>query len=309
MHRQKLKKVEGARSTERVKYQRDAFAVIKRTLEDIERKHLPLAAAGLAYYFLMSLFPGLVLLTAIVAYLPIQNGMQVATSFLAHVIPPQGTALLKELAATVSSHRGGLLSLGLIATVWLTSIGVQGVIAGLDMVYEVKRPRRVWTNRFLAFGLTFAVGVLLLFGVALTVAGPILEWLLSNVVPFQSIWISIWPYLQWSVAALSTFAAIELLYILAPNVPAKRRVTVPGALVATSIWMALSWGFGLYVHHLGAAKLDRLYGAMATPVALAIWLNWGALGMLVGAEINLSIQSIRQTKTRELLQARPGSAA
>lgn len=291
-----------------MRYGREAIAVIKRILEDIERKHLPLAAAGLAYYFLVSLFPGLVLLTAIIAYLPIQNGTQVATSFIGHVIPPQGLALVEELAATVSYHRGGLLSLGLIATVWLTSIGVKGVIAGLDMVYEVKTPRRVWTNRVLAFGLTFAVGVLLLLGVALTLTGPILEWLLSKVVPVQPLWVRIWPYLQWSVAALSTFAAIVLLYILAPNVPAKRRVTVPGALVATLIWMALSWGFGLYVHYFGAAaKWDQLYGAMGAPVALAIWLNWGALGMLVGAQINLSIQSVRPAK--HLRAVRPGNAA
>ncbi len=292
-----------------MKYMREAIAIIKRTLENLERKHLQLAAAGLAYYFLMSLFPGLILLTAVIAYLPLQNGMQVATSFLSHVIPQQGTSLMEGLVTTVSSHRGGLLSVGLISTLWLTSIGVKGVIAGLDMVYEVSRPRRVWTNRFLAFGLTFGVGVLLLLGVALTLAGPILESLLSMAVSVQSLWIRIWPFLQWSLSAILTFAAIELLYVLAPNVPAKRRVTIPGALVAASIWMALSWGFGFYIHHFGATKLDMFYGAMATPIALAIWLNWGALGMLFGAEINLSIQSLRPIETDELRQANPTTAA
>ncbi len=292
-----------------MKYKREATAVIRRTLENLERKHLQLAAAGLAYYFLMSFFPGLVLLTAMIAYLPIQNGMQVATSFLGHIIPQHGTALGEELLVTVSSHRGGLLSIGIISTLWLTSKGVKGVIAGLDMVYQVKTPRRVWTNRFLAFGLTFAVGVLLLSGVALTLAGPVLESLLSMAVPVQSLWTRVWPYVQWSVSAISTFAAIELLYVLAPNVPAKRRVTVPGALLSASIWLALSWGLGVYIHYFGSNKLDMFYGAMATPIALAIWLNWGAFGMLFGAEINLSIQSLRPVETEELQHARPSSAA
>jgi membrane protein len=285
-----------------------ATAVIKRTLENLERKHLQLAAAGLAYYFMMSFFPGVILLTAIVAYLPLQNGMQVATSFLGHVIPPQGALLVEELLTTVSSHRSGLLSVGIISTLWLTSIGVKGIIAGLDMVYEVRTPRRVWTNRFLAFGLTFGIGVLLLSGVALTLAGPVLESALSLAIPVQSLWIRLWPFVQWSLSAISTFAAIELLYVLAPNVPAKRRVTIPGALVAASIWMALSWGVGFYIHHFGATKLDMFYGAMATPIALAIWLKWGALGMLFGAEINLNIQSLQPTKEDEL-QAKPSSAA
>ncbi len=292
-----------------MKYKREATAVIRRTLENLERKHLHLAAAGLAYYFLMSFFPGLILLTAVIAYLPVQNGMQLATSFLGHIIPQQGTALIDELVTTVSAHRTGLLSFGLISTLWLTSKGVKGIIAGLDMVYQVQTPRRVWTNRFLAFGLTFAVGVLLLLGVALTLAGPLLESLLSMAVPVQSLWIRIWPYLQWSLSAICTFAAIELLYILAPNVPARRRVTIPGALVAAAVWMVLSWGLGFYIHHFGAYKLDMFYGAMATPIALAIWLNWGALGMLFGAEINLSIQSLRPVEKGELQRAKPSSAA
>lgn len=271
----------------------DATAVIKRSLLDLERKHLHLAAAGLAYYFLLSFVPGMVLLTAVIAYLPVRNGLKVATSFLSNVVPQLGTSYIEDLLTTVGSHRGGLLSFGIISSLWLTSKGVKGMIAGLDMVYEVKRPRRVWTNRILAFALAFAVGVLLLLGVALTLTGPIVESLLSNMISVQSMWVRVWPYVQWSVAAISTFAAIELLYRLAPNVPLSRRVTVPGALVAASIWMALSWGFGFFIQYFGATKLDRVYGAMATPIAFAIWLNWGALGFLTGAEINLIIETMR----------------
>jgi len=108
------------------------------------------------------------------------------------------------------------------------------------------------------------------------------------------LWAKVWPFLQWSLSALSTFAAIELLYLLGPNVPLRQRVTIPGALVAAFIWMALSWIVGFYLYHLGGDKLDKIYGAMATPITLAIWLNWGALGMLLGAEINLNLQSVQK---------------
>ena len=274
----------------------DAIAVIKATLINLERKHLHLAAAGLAYYLLLSFLPGLVLITAVISYLPVHNGVGVATSFLGHLIPQLsrvGTPVMQEMLTTVGSHRTGLLSFGLIVTLWLTSQGVNGIIAGLDMVYEVRSPRRVWTNRILAFGLAFAIGVLLVLGVGLTLAGPALEYLLSNIVPLQSVWIRIWPYVQWSLTALFTFAAVKMLYLLAPNVPVAKRVTFPGALVAAAIWMALTWGMSLFFLHFGWTKLDKFYGTMATPIALAIWLNWGALGVLTGAEINLSIQSLR----------------
>src|SRR5215475_11885127 len=125
-------------------YFRYAFAVIKSTLLNLERKHLHLAAAGLAYYLLLSFLPGLVLITAVISYLPVQNGLEVATSILQHLVPrlsQVGTPVIEQMLSTVSSHRGGLLSFGLIATFWLTSKGVNGSFAGLDMVYEVQRPR------------------------------------------------------------------------------------------------------------------------------------------------------------------------
>jgi membrane protein len=274
--------------------------VVKSTLIAAERKHLQLAAAGLAYHFLLSFFPGVVLLTAVVAYLPIQNGMAKASTFIGHVVPHQAAPLIEDLLVSVGSHRGGLLSVGIISTLWLTSKGVKAIIGGLDMVYQVQVPRRVWTNRVLAFGLTFGVGVLLLLGVALTLVGPFVESLFSSTTFVHSLWIKVWPYLQWSVSAISTFAAIELLYILAPNVPFARRVTIPGAVIAATTWMVLSWGFSTFVHLFGTTKMDRFYGLMATPITLALWLNWGALGMLMGAEINLNIQARKAKAEGEL---------
>ncbi len=271
-------------------------AVVVLVFQHVERKHLPLVAAGVAYYFQMSLFPALVLLTAVVAYLPLQNAMQGATSFLSNVMPSQGVAVVEHLLSTITPHRGGLLSIGIITTLWLTSKAVKGVISGLDIMYDVRVPRSLWINRVLAFFLTFAVGLLLLLGVVLTLAGPTVERWLAIVVPVQSLWVTTWPYVQWSLSALFTFAAIEMLYLLAPNLPAKQRLTVPGAVIAAAILLTLSWGLGFYFHHFGALKLDLLYGILATPIALLIWLYWCATAILFGAQINVTIKSYKRLK-------------
>jgi len=283
-----------------------------RIFENVERKHLSLVAAGLTYYFLMSLFPALMVLAAVAAYLPLQGGMQDVTKFLGYVIPPQATSLFTQFLSSIRLHRTGLLSFGLIVTIWLSSKGVKGIISGLDIVYEVRTPRRLWTNRFLAFALTFGVGVLLLLGVTLTLAGPFLKGLLSKVVPVHSFWLNVWPYLQWLPAAFFIFAAIEMLYILAPNVPAQKRVTVPGALIAAASWLALSWGLGFYFHYFGGAKLARLYEFLATPIAVMIWLYWCAFAILIGAEINSSLQFYKSSRTagqKEVLPPRRMDAA
>jgi membrane protein len=273
-----------------MKYVKGIISFVTLVFRGFERKHLSLVAAGLAYYFVMSLVPALVLLTAVMAYLPLHNATEGANSFMAHVVPRQGLSLIEPLLATISPHRTGLLSFGIIATLWLTSKAVKGIIAGLDIVYEVSAPRALWINRILAFGLTFAVGVLLLLAVALTLLGPALEALFSAATPVQSLWVRVWPYVQWLLAAFFTFAAIELFYLLAPNVPLAHRLTIPGAVIAASAWLALSAGLGFYFHHFGESKLDAVYGILAAPVALVIWLYWGAAAILIGAEINVNLQ-------------------
>jgi membrane protein len=293
-----------------MRYQMAATTLLIQILKNVERKHLNLLAAGLAYYFIMSLFPALVLVAAVAAYLP--QGMQSVASFLAYVIPPQAASLFSQFLGSIRTHRAGLLSFGIIVLLWLSSKGIKGIIAGLDIVYEVRTPRRVWTNRVLAFGLTFGVGVLLLLGVGLMLAGPALKTLLSKAVPEQSLLFTAWPYLQWLPAAFFIFAAIELLYLLAPNLPVRRRVTIPGALVVAATWLVLSWGLGFYFQRFGEAKLVRFYEFLATPVAVMVWLYWSAFAILVGAEINASLQSYKNAKASgvaEVLQPRKMDAA
>jgi len=271
----------------------DYKAVIQRVFRNIFKKHLLLAAAGMAYYFLMALFPALVVLTAVVASLPLKNGMQAATAFLAHLMPPPGVAVIDGLLTMISPHRTSLLSFGLITTVWLTSVGFKGVIWGLDMVYDDQAPRPIWLSRVLAFGLTFAVGLLLLLGVFLTIVGPPLTRLVSRLVPVPDVWSRLWPYIQWSLSAILLFVAMEVLYLLVPRVPASRRVTLPGALFATLGWLALSWGLGVYLQYFGELKSDNVFGLLATPIAFMGWMYWCAGAILVGAEINSSLQHYR----------------
>jgi len=261
-----------------------------------ERKHLQLVAGGLAYYFVMSFFPALISLTAIAAYLPIKNGAQKATSFIAHVVPQQSLTLLEPIVNSISLHRRGLLWFGIVTTLWLSSAGTKAMIAGLDLVYEVHQPRSLWINKILAFVLTIIIGALLLFAVLLTLVGPLVERILVIVVSVQSLWIGVWPYIQWLLAGLFTFSAIELLYRLAPNVKGSKHTTTPGAVVASTAWLILSWALSVFVHEFADSKLDAMYGVLAAPIALLTWLKGGAMAILMGAQINVSLQSRQREK-------------
>jgi len=264
---------------------------------DIETKNLPLATAGIAYYLLLSLFPALALLSAVLSYLPVQNGLREVTSVLGYVIPPQVMRLIEELLTQITPHRGTLLSFGLVTTLWLASIAFKGLILGLDMVHGSNMQRPLWVSRILALALTIAVGVLLLIGVILASMGPGLWALLSRLLPIESLWLRLGPYLQWLLSALVLFTAIELLYVLGPiyvlgpSLPVSKRATIPGAAAATAIWLVLAWGLGFYFSHFGELKFARFFGFLATPVVFMTWLYCSATAVLLGAEINSRLRT------------------
>ena len=259
---------------------------------DIEKKNLPLAAAGISYYLLLSLFPALTLLSAVLSYLPVQNGLQEATSVLGYVIPPQVMTLIEELLMRITPHRAALLSFGLVTTLWLASIAFKGLILGLDMVHGSKTQRPLWVSRILALVLTIAVGVLLLIGVFLTSIGPGVWAHFSRLMPIESLWLRLGPYLDWSVSGLVLFAAIELLYVLGPSLPVSKRLTIPGAAAATVIWLVLAWGLGFYLQHFGELKFARFFGILAAPAAFMTWLYCSASAVLLGAEINSRLRTV-----------------
>ena len=271
-------------------------------LRDVERKHLWLVAAGLTYYLLMSLFPFVIFTSAVITYLPVKNDISHAASFVSHLVPQQGVSLIEELLHGISGDRTRVLSFGIVITLWLASSGMQGIISGLDIVYGVRTPRSMWKSRILAVGLTVGVGALFLLGGALALGGSVIGARLSEEALLGTLWLRVWPFVQWTVAAICAFSAIELLYLLAPSASAARQVTIPGALISAAMWIVLSRGLGFYFHYFGEMKFNMLYGALATPVAIMVWLYWCATAILIGAEINLHLLPSRELQMSEPLK-------
>lgn len=201
--------------------------------------------------------------------------------------------LIEEVLTQTTPHRATLLSLGLVTTLWLASIAFKGLILGLDMVHGSNVQRPLWVTRMLALALTIAVGVLLLTGAVLTSIGPSLWIHFSGLLPIESLWLRLAPYIQWSVSALVLFTAIELLYVFGPSLPAPQRLTIPGAVAATVMWLVLARALGFYFHHFGEIKFATFFGFLATPAAFMTWLYCSSAAILLGAEINSILKTTR----------------
>ena len=259
-----------------------------RTYEGVQRKHTTQMAAGLSYYFVMSLFPLLIVFAAAVAYLPVPNLFDQALGFASRFMPHESMGLVKAvLRQVITPHRGKFMSFGIVGTIWAASGGFSSMMEALNVAYDVPESRPFWKTRPLAIGLTFLIGILLVIALAIMLVGPNFGAWLAAKVGLGSVFIAVWPYLRWSIAVAFAVLAIELIYFLAPNVRQRFRRTLPGAALAVACWLLLSWVLGIYFQHF--TNLNKTYGTLAAAIALMVWLYWTAFAILLGGEINADL--------------------
>ena len=261
------------------------------TYGNVVRNHTQQMAAALAYYFVLSLFPALIFLSAVVAYLPVPDLFNQALALLARFLPADAMGLVQRvLADVISPNKGTFLSLGILGTLWAASGGFAAMIEALNIAYDVRDDRPFWKTRPLAVGLAFLTGALLLTALSVMVVGPRFGQWLAGKVHLSGFFVLLWPFIHWTIAIGFTILAVEALYFLAPNVKQRLRATLPGAVVAVSCWIALSYLLGIYFRHFG--NFNKTYGTLGAAVALMVWLYWTGFAMLVGAELNEELAKI-----------------
>jgi membrane protein len=270
-----------------------------RTVLDVQRKHTFQMAAAMAYYFVLSIFPALVLLSAIVSYFPVENLFNQAVSLMSGFVPADSMRVVQHiLSQVVTPNRGKLLSFGLVGTGWAAAGGFASTIEALDVTYEVREGRPFWVTRPLAIGLTFLVGILMLLVLAVMILGPHFAETLSQHRHLSSVFVALWPYIHWTVSFGFTVLAVEFLYFIAPNVKQRFGGSLPGALLSVMAWVGLSYGLGVYFRSF--AHLSRTYGAMGAVIALMVWAYWNSFALLLGAELNC--QLAKETAQGKILQ-------
>src|SRR2546426_7493430 len=149
-----------------------------RTYADVVEGHAMQMAAALSYYFVLSLFPALIFLSAVVAYLPVPDLFNQALALMARFLPADAMGLVRRvLTDVISPNKGTFLSLGILGTLWAASGGFAAMIEALNIAYEVRDDRPFWKTRRLAVGLALLTEELLLIALSVLVGGlKFAEW-------------------------------------------------------------------------------------------------------------------------------------
>lgn len=254
---------------------------------------VPLLAASLAYYFLLSVFPLLVVAFAIIPYFNISS--QDAIQFISSILPEElANTFQDNIVSLVETPRGGLLTIGILGTLWSASNGINAFIKVSNESYEVEETRSFIKTRAIAFGLTIAMIFAVITAIILPVFGDVILTMIMSVVGINA---SVEWILQISRFAIS-IAVITLLlltlYHFAPNATLPVKHIIPGTLTASILWLIISFGFSIYVSNFG--NYSNMYGSLGGVIILMIWFFLTGMILLIGGIINVMYH---QKKTAE----------
>jgi len=268
--------------------------LLSRTWREIDDDNCLGLAAQLAYYFILALFPALIVVVAIASFFP-RSTLQQVIATLAPFTPPEALSLIRtQLDSILANEQGGLLTVGVLGALWSSSAALTAIIDTLNRAYDVDETRPWWKVRLLAVGLTVGLALFILTAFALVVAGPELAHLVADRLGLASAVATAWTVAQWPLVFLLVAFGVALTYYFAPDADQDWAFITPGSAVATALWLAASLGFRVYVQNFG--DYNATYGALGAAVLLLVWLYVSGLAVLVGAELNSEIENARSSR-------------
>lgn len=266
--------------------------VAKRVWKKLGDDNVGFVASAIAYYAIFAVFPALVAGVSVWGIFADPEVLAQQMVEATRELPGDIAKLLTGQLSSIASTSGGALGLaaivGVLASLWSASKGMQGLMSGLNLVYGEKERRGFVPRTLTSLGLT-ACGLLVLlvaFGL-LAVLPPVLTALGLGGATETLLNVGRWPIL-----GLAMIGFLSLVYRFAPSRSRARwQWVTSGAILATVVWLLGSAAFTLYVARFG--KFNETYGTLGAGVVLLLWLWLTGYALLLGGVLNAELE--RQT--------------
>ena len=282
-----------------------AAQTLKRTLTEFREDNLTDQAAALTYYAVLSVFPALVAMIALVGLVANPQTITKELTRLATSIGPASAAqTFKAPIASLahgSSATGILLIIGVASALWTASGYVGAFMRASNTIYEVEEGRSFIKLRPLQILVTLILVMLLaLVLVALVVTGPIAS-RVGSAIGASTAAVTVWDIAKRPVLLIVVTLMIAVLYHASPNARLRGlKSIIPGSLLAVGVWLLASAGFAFYVANFGS--YNKIYGALGAVIVMLVWLWITNVAILLGAEVNAE-----RERSRQLRQGTPGA--
>jgi membrane protein len=249
-------------------------------------------ASSIAFNFVMAIPPMIIFFFTLIPLMPISNQFeQELYNLIRSVVPGEKdhAVLIHFLEDFINNPRNDLLSAGFVLSIFFSSNAVMGVMRSFDKNYIGFKKRTDLQKRITAIKITFVLIFFVMLAVLLLIAqGSILTWLgIKNEFIRGGI-----ENLRWLFIVMLLFACISYIYRHAPAVHKKWKMMSPGSFLATLLMLLFSVAFSWWVSRFG--NFNELYGSIGTIMIIMALIFFNSLVLLIGFELNVSINSLKK---------------
>lgn len=257
--------------------------------QEISKDSLVNKASSLAYNFMLAIFPGIIFLFTLIPYIPITGFQDQLMELIALVLPRNAYLTVQStLEDIIKIQNGSLLSFGFFAALFFSTNGVHNLMRAFNKSSLIIESRSWLRQRLVALTLTLMMVFALILGLASIIAGEYIFSYLESELTFRaSFWVFVVDAARWLTLTLIYFVTISILYRYGPATTKKWRFFSAGSWLSTMLAILTFWGFSFYIQHFGS--YNKLYGSIGTLIVIMIWLYLNSLIILIGFELNASI--------------------
>jgi len=250
-------------------------------------------ANGVAYNFILAVFPAIIFLFTLIPYIsnffPDVNAQGIM-AFLGDVMPKSMYDVISPTVLDiVGNQRGGLLSLGFVFSLYLSTNGTLALMRAFNACYRTVERRSGWKTRLIATGLTINLAFVVFLAIVLLVVGQLMLNYISHWINVSDLAFFLLFSLRFVVIFIVFFLAISTLYYFGPAIHYNWRFFSVGSLIATLLTLLVSYGFSYYVTNFGT--YNKVYGSIGVMIAIMVWIQLITVVLLIGYEINASVHN------------------
>lgn len=263
-------------------------------------------ASAIAFSFFMALFPAIIFLFTLIPYIPIENFQNELFLLIKDMVPENAfTAIEGTVQDILTRQRGDLLSLGFFMALIFSTNGLASMMSAFDASLHTFE-RRTWlSQRKIALVLLAIVCVLITVAIGLITTGQyFINYMVLNGYLKDHFTIIALSVGKWFVILFLFFIANSFLFYLAPAKKTKWRFISAGSTLSTFLIVATFLGFSFYINHFG--QYNKLYGSIGTLLVIMLLMYLLSLILLIGFELNASINEAIKHSKRETIHTKAG---
>lgn len=274
------------------------FSIVNFVIEGTQKGKLLTRASAISFKILLAMAPTLILIFTLIPYIPVENFQSDLIASIEQLLPATTFKLVDgTLTNLIEYKHDTFLSISFFLGLYYASNSIMAIFEGFSSSYHVQQRLNPFRSRLVALSLVFFLPLFIVPPfLVITFSGTVLSYLLEHGVLKQGFELFLVLISKWLTVLIFFNLAISVIYYFGNPKRKPYRFFTPGSIIATIAFIAVSQGFAYYVNNFG--NYNKFYGSLGTIIVLLVWIEFNSIILLVGYELNASIQKAVLTKSQ-----------